>query len=91
MSVENPAKIKYFIKSQLSRTKTDAEDAKHIAYFCKLHKPDTWKPAPKGIQVIKAYACRIEQLTKMLTQKRTILRQCKTTTSKKILQNRLKQ
>jgi len=39
VSVVNPAQIKGFAQSELTRTKTDKADAKLIARFCRSHQP----------------------------------------------------
>ena len=35
--VENPARIKRFSQAELNRNKTDKDDARMIARYCKLH------------------------------------------------------
>jgi transposase len=48
VSVVNPAQIKAFADSLLSRTKTDAVDAKIIAQFGRSQEPPAWTPpSPK--------------------------------------------
>lgn len=42
VSVVNPARIKGFAQSALSRTKTDRQDARLIAQFCQALKPEPW-------------------------------------------------
>lgn len=44
VSVVNPVKIKGYAQSLLSRTKTDAADAKIIAQYCKTIAPPAWEP-----------------------------------------------
>lgn len=46
VSVINPAQIRAFADSQLSRTKTDRQDAKLIAQFCAERRPAPWTPPP---------------------------------------------
>lgn len=46
VSVINPAQIRAFADSQLSRTKTDRQDAKLIAQFCAERRPAAWSPPP---------------------------------------------
>ncbi|MDR6296202.1 IS110 family transposase [Pantoea dispersa] len=46
VSVENPARIRRFGQAELSRNKTDKDDARMIARYCKLHGPSLWQPAP---------------------------------------------
>ena len=50
VSIVNPARIKGFAQSELSRTKTDKMDAKVIACFCVALKPDAWTPDPREIR-----------------------------------------
>lgn len=44
VSIVNPARIKGFAQSELSRTKTDKADAKVIARFCLALTPEAWTP-----------------------------------------------
>ena len=44
VSVVNPAQIKAYSDSLLSRAKTDAVDAKIIAQFCRSQRPAPWTP-----------------------------------------------
>ena len=44
VSVVNPAAIKAFAGSRLSRTKTDRVDAELIARFCQAQQPPAWTP-----------------------------------------------
>ncbi|SPR07362.1 IS110 family transposase [Orientia tsutsugamushi] len=50
VSVVNPARIKGFAMSKLSRIKTDKADSILIADFCKAMKPKAWYPQPHYIQ-----------------------------------------
>jgi len=43
VSVVNPAQIKFYAQSLLSRAKTDAVDARIIAQFCRAQRPPPWK------------------------------------------------
>lgn len=48
VSVVNPAQIKAYADSLLSRAKTDAVDARIIAQFCRAQDPPAWTPpSPK--------------------------------------------
>jgi len=47
VSVVNPAKIKAFAKSELSRAKTDKADAKLIARYALTMHPPLWTTTPK--------------------------------------------
>ena len=46
VSVVNPAQIKGFAQSELTRTKTDKADSQLIARFCRAMDPLFWKPYP---------------------------------------------
>lgn len=67
VSVVNAYSIKSFARLMLSRTKTDKQDAKLIAQYCKINNPPKWIPPDKELQVLKNLTRRIEQLTKMRT------------------------
>lgn len=68
VSIVNPARIKGFAQSELSRTKTDKADAKVIARFCLALKPDAWSPDPQEIRELKALVRRLESLMEMKQQ-----------------------
>lgn len=61
VSVVNPACIKGFAISKLSRVKTDKEDCKLIAHFCQTMKPDLWQPTKEHIhnlqQLSTSFGC----------------------------------
>ena len=44
VSIVNPAAVKAFGRSELSRTKTDKADAALLARFCAAHRPKPWIP-----------------------------------------------
>ena len=59
VSVVNPALIRAFGQSELSRTKTDKADAQRIARFCRTHQPPAWSP-PLGAHLPRNCAsCRL--------------------------------
>lgn len=62
VSIVNPAKIKYFAKSQLTRNKTDKLDAKLIRDYCELFNPNIWRPVSKEIQILKDLVKRTDEL-----------------------------
>lgn len=68
VSVVNPAKIKGFAQSSLSRNKTDKADAKIIAHFCKALKPAPWQPTPQHIMHLQALLKRLDELQDMHQQ-----------------------
>ncbi|WP_243466145.1 IS110 family transposase [Sodalis glossinidius] len=65
VSVENPARIKSFGCSELSRNKTDKGDARMIARYCKLHAPVLWQPLPLNERKLKALVNRLINLQEM--------------------------
>ncbi|MEE8428362.1 MAG: transposase, partial [Gammaproteobacteria bacterium] len=68
VSIVNPARIKGFAQSELSRTKTDKADAKVIARFCLALAPAPWTPDPQEIRELKALVRRLESLVEMRQQ-----------------------
>jgi len=68
VSVVNPAQIKAFGSSRLTRTKTDAVDAKLIAEFCQRMAPALWQPPSPNEQALRALVQRLEALQTMHTQ-----------------------
>ena len=65
VSVVNPAKIKAYAQSHLSRTKTDKADAQLIARFCQERDPPSWQPVPQEIGDLQALVRRLEALSEM--------------------------
>lgn len=65
VSVVNPAAIRAFARTELSRTKTDKADAARIARYCRLHKPPAWTPPEDQIVVLQALVRRLETLKQM--------------------------
>ena len=68
VSVVNPLRIKAFARSELSRTKTDKQDAAVIARFCVAMRPPAWQPAPPELRQLKAYTRRLDALTALAQQ-----------------------
>ncbi|WP_336749902.1 IS110 family transposase [Pantoea vagans] len=66
VSIVNPARIKGFAASELTRTKTDKADSRLIARFCKAMQPDQWKPVPAPVRKLQALVRRISALNGML-------------------------
>lgn len=64
VSVVNPARIKAYGQSRLTRNKTDLEDAKLIAHFCATQKPHLWTPPPPEIQELQELTRRLDSLKK---------------------------
>ena len=65
VSVVNPAMIKAYAQSQLSRTKTDKVDATLIARFCQERKPPAWSPLPREVRDLQALVRRLDSLLEM--------------------------
>lgn len=65
VSVVNPAQIKAFAATQMSRTKTDKADAHLIARFCQMHQPQAWTPPPPEASELQALVRRLESLQEM--------------------------
>jgi transposase len=65
VSVVNPAAIKAFAGSRLSRTKTDRVDAELIARFCLAQAPPRWTPLPPEVRELQALVRRLESLIEM--------------------------
>jgi transposase len=67
VSIVNPAAIKAYAQSHLSRTKTDRVDAALIAGFCAERKPPAWCPPEREVRELQALVRRLESLTEMRT------------------------
>lgn len=67
VSVVNPAAIKAFAGSRLSRTKTDRVDAELIARFCVAQQPPAWTPPAAEVRQLQALVRRLEALLEMHT------------------------
>jgi transposase len=65
VSVINPAAVKAFAGSRLSRTKTDRVDAELIARFCQAQEPPAWTPLPAEVRELQALVRRLESLIEM--------------------------
>jgi transposase len=65
VSVVNPAAIKAFAQSRLSRTKTDRVDAELIARFTQAQAPPAWTPLPQEVRELQALVRRLESLIEM--------------------------
>lgn len=61
----NPAAIKAYAQSRLSRTKTDRVDAALIAGFCAERRPPTWAPPAPELRELQALVRRLESLVEM--------------------------
>lgn len=62
VSLVNPARVKAFAASELSRSKTDKGDASLIARFCVAQRPPAWAPPPLPVRELRALVRRLESL-----------------------------
>lgn len=67
VSVVNPAAVKAYAQSHLSRTKTDRVDAALIAGFCSERCPPAWQPPAPELRELQALVRRLETLQEMRT------------------------
>jgi transposase len=67
VSVVNPAAIKAYAQSRLSRTKNDRVDATLIAGFCAERKPPAWQPPAAELRELQALVRRLDALIEMRT------------------------
>lgn len=65
VSVVNPAIIKAYAQSHLSRAKTDKADSTLIARFCAERHPPAWRPLPSEVRELQALARRLDSLLEM--------------------------
>lgn len=63
VSVVNPAIIKAFAATEMSRTKTDKNDASLIARYCLKHQPPPRASPPPEISELQALLRRLDALT----------------------------
>ncbi len=68
VSVVNPAQIKGYAQSELTRTKTDQADAELIARFCQTLRPAPWQPVPAAIRTLQGLVRRLQALLDMRLQ-----------------------
>lgn len=73
VSLVNPARIKAFGISQLTRNKTDKVDAQIIALFCQTLVPDSWSPPIAEVRALQALVRRLDALMQMHQQEVTRL------------------
>lgn len=68
VSVINPARIKSYADSRLTRNKTDKTDALLIAEFCQKEKPPLWSPPKRIFKELKAMVHYLDDLKSMRQQ-----------------------
>ena len=76
VSMVNPARIKGYAKSQLSRTKNDRADAALIARFCRDLKPRQWQPTPEAVAHLQTLSRRLGALEEIMTGEKNRLQLC---------------
>lgn len=62
VSIENPMRIKHFVKSLMMRVKTDKADATALAYFAAVMSPKQWFPPSLTFQNIQDLKRLIDDL-----------------------------
>jgi transposase len=67
VSVVNPAQIKAYAQSRLSRTKNDRVDASLITGFCAERRPPAWRPPAAEVRELQALVRRLDSLVEMRT------------------------
>lgn len=65
VSVVNPARVRGFAQSELSRQKTDRSDAALIARFCLTQRPQPWQPPAPELERLRELLARLEDLKGM--------------------------
>jgi transposase len=73
ISVINPARIKAYAASRLSRNKTDKADAMLIAEYCQKENPPLWCPPKAVFRSLKALVHYLDALKSMRQQERNRL------------------
>lgn len=68
VSFVNPAQIKAYGASRLTRSKTDAVDARLIADFCAERQPSPWQARSETEVTLRALVLRLDALQTMHTQ-----------------------
>jgi len=68
VSVVNPAQVRGYAQSRLSRNKTDKVDAYLLADFCRDHQPPAWTPPPPEWRELRALVRHYEDLSQARQQ-----------------------
>jgi transposase len=68
VSVVNPARVKGFAQSQLSRNKTDKADAKLLSVFAQHAELEPWQPPSPAVRELHALVERLQALQDMRQQ-----------------------
>ncbi|MBE9095901.1 IS110 family transposase [Tychonema sp. LEGE 07203] len=73
VSTVNSARVKWFAKSELLRTKTESVDAALFARFCAAMKPSLWTPTAPKVKELQALLRRLESVTEMIASEQNRL------------------
>lgn len=73
VSIVNPARVKGFGQSQLTRNKTDKADAKLLAQFAQRSELTRWEPPSLAARELRALIDRLQALQDMRQQERNRL------------------
>ena len=65
VSVVNPLLVKRFAEINRLRNKTDDGDAKCLARFCEVHRPELWEAPTPGVRALQALVARLDTLQQM--------------------------
>ena len=68
VSIINPALLKSFRQTTMTRTKTDKQDARLLAQYCDLHRPAAWHPPSPAQRELQSLVRRLEALQAMRQQ-----------------------
>lgn len=68
VSIVNPARVKGFAQSQLTRNKTDRADAKLLAAFAQRSDLTPWEPPSLAVRELRALVDRLQALQDMRQQ-----------------------
>lgn len=70
VSVVNPALVEAYGRSELTRAKTDKQDARLIARFCYQHSPPFWTPPEPEVVTLQALVRRLDDLLGLETKEK---------------------
>ncbi|MBW4441997.1 MAG: IS110 family transposase [Plectolyngbya sp. WJT66-NPBG17] len=88
VSIVNPARIKGFAVSELSRSKTDKADAQLILRFLMALRPEPWQPPAPEVKQLQMLLRRLEALQQMIVQEQNRL-ETTTVTLRKSIQSHI--
>jgi transposase len=67
VSIVNPRLVKHYAKSLNQRAKTDPEDSRILALYCRTQRPAPWQPPREIAYLLRSIARQIHDLTKRRT------------------------